>query len=715
MIRKSSQLPNGKRLGCERLEDRTMLAFSAPEILIANDAGHLETAEWAAEAGYRNIMTQSDGKVVVAGSAKGPGGNDDFYLARYHADGVNGFVLDTSFGNSGVVLTNFASGGKPSARDDYLRGAAIDSQDRIVAVGESRGTDIIARYTPDGQLDTTFSGDGYDSPGDLIYETQGNDWRVAFDSSDSPVVTGLSGANNLSFAMFRYDAAGNYDDQFGFVSTTVREGVFGLQFGRHRVVDIAVYPSSVPQHAGKIVLTGTTVGSVFDPAVGQDIERRDWTVLRFNTDGSLDSTFDGDGFAFQRVYDPSPTPFVFNDGSIAETSIAQDVLLEDDGRIVVSGFTAEGMTITRYNADGSYDTTLNSDGIQPGRVGVWIEGFGHVDHGDVIAGEFGTNLAVDADGNYVVGGSWIYRGGDNDGDGQLDDTSGTLDRFAFAKFLPDGSLDTSFGDNGTYLEYVGAGGNRMVGLVANNTGEIWAAGYDADRKSILFRFAEESDNQSPAAVDDVFSTDEDTLLSIGAPGVLANDSDPDGDAVSVTSSDSVSAFGAAVTVNTNGSLSYDPRSATALQNLAAGESLLDSLTYTISDGRGGTATATVTVTVDGVDEPPTSDTAIYVYDIRFESKRRGKDWRAVVEIRDEDNAPVAGVTVKVDFAGTTYTLTTDSNGIARTAWERNLASDDYYADAYDLALTGYVWDPFSIALEEDDSDGDGKPDELLMV
>ena len=87
----------------------------------------------------------------------------------------------------------------------------------------------------------------------------------------------------------------------------------------------------------------------------------------------------------------------------------------------------------------------------------------------------------------------------------------------------------------------------------------------------------------------------------------------------------------------------------------------------------------------------------------------------MVEIRSfESDAPVEGVMLNVDFAGTTYSLETDNNGIARTDWERNLTSGDYYADAYDLALAGYVWNPFAFDLEGD-SDGDGKADNLLTL
>ena len=57
----------------------------------------------------------------------------------------------------------------------------------------------------------------------------------------------------------------------------------------------------------------------------------------------------------------------------------------------------------------------------------------------------------------------------------------------------------------------------------------------------------------------------------------------------------------------------------------------------------------------------------------------------MVEVRDADGNAVEGETLKVDFAGTTYELTTDSSGIAHTDWHKDLASGDYYADAYDLA------------------------------
>lgn len=123
------------------------------------------------------------------------------------------------------------------------------------------------------------------------------------------------------------------------------------------------------------------------------------------------------------------------------------------------------------------------------------------------------------------------------------------------------------------------------------------------------------------------------------------------------------------------------------------------------------------------DDVAINPNTLFVYDIRFESQRGGKDWRAVFEIRRDSNADgigtssdafAAGVQMTVTFAGQTYTGTTDSNGIFRTSWKTNVAKGNYYANAVDLALAGFGWNPLGLDLE-DDSDGNGLPDALLSV
>ncbi|MEE8306963.1 MAG: PKD domain-containing protein, partial [Gammaproteobacteria bacterium] len=112
-------------------------------------------------------------------------------------------------------------------------------------------------------------------------------------------------------------------------------------------------------------------------------------------------------------------------------------------------------------------------------------------------------------------------------------------------------------------------------------------------------------NDVPVAVDDTGATNEDSVLNAAAPGVLTNDSDVDAtDTFSVTSYDAASTAGASVTVNADGSYSYDPTGSATLQALALGATTIDTFTYTITDSQLATATATVSVTVSGVNDAP---------------------------------------------------------------------------------------------------------------
>ena len=100
-------------------------------------------------------------------------------------------------------------------------------------------------------------------------------------------------------------------------------------------------------------------------------------------------------------------------------------------------------------------------------------------------------------------------------------------------------------------------------------------------------------NDTPDAVDDSFSTAEDTVLTVTAPGVLGNDTDPDGDTLTTT-------LGAGpthgtVTLNANGSFTYTP---------AANYNGPDSFTYTAKDATTTSAPATVAITVTPVNDPP---------------------------------------------------------------------------------------------------------------
>jgi serine protease AprX len=100
-------------------------------------------------------------------------------------------------------------------------------------------------------------------------------------------------------------------------------------------------------------------------------------------------------------------------------------------------------------------------------------------------------------------------------------------------------------------------------------------------------------NNPPVANNDSYSTNEDTPLSVASPGVLGNDTDPDGD--SLTAAVVTGPTAGSLSLSANGSFTYTP---TPNFNGA------DSFVYRADDGRGGTAQATVTITVNPVNDPP---------------------------------------------------------------------------------------------------------------
>lgn len=121
-------------------------------------------------------------------------------------------------------------------------------------------------------------------------------------------------------------------------------------------------------------------------------------------------------------------------------------------------------------------------------------------------------------------------------------------------------------------------------------------------------------NDQPTAIADALDTNENEVLSVAAPGLLANDTDVDlpGDSLSAVAETKTSTLGAVVVISSDGSVSYDPSAVQSIQQLTTGQSVLDSFTYRIVDAAGvESAAATVTLNVAGVDDPPVANDDAY--------------------------------------------------------------------------------------------------------
>lgn len=123
-------------------------------------------------------------------------------------------------------------------------------------------------------------------------------------------------------------------------------------------------------------------------------------------------------------------------------------------------------------------------------------------------------------------------------------------------------------------------------------------------------------NSPPVTVDDLYTTFEDTVLNVPSQGVLANDTDPDGDPLTVTLLNNGPAHAAIFTLYEDGSFAYLP---------ATNYFGPDSFTYTVSDGHGGSSSATVNITVTPVNDAP-SFVSVGLVTARVNSPMVWPDW-----------------------------------------------------------------------------------------
>jgi uncharacterized delta-60 repeat protein/uncharacterized repeat protein (TIGR01451 family) len=267
-------------------------------------------------------VTMSGTNIVVAGT-ENVSGNLDFMVARYTTAGV----LDATFGTLGVTTLGFSGG------NDVARAVAIDGTGNIVLGGyANNGSDddfAVARFTSAGVLDTTFVA-GAGKAAVNIFSPGSADQAFALAIVGNTIVLAGStfnpSTNNKDFALVRYNNAGALG------------GIVTTDFGNSPDVAQAL----AVQSNNKVVAAGFSRNSTSSD---------DFALARYNTDGTLDTTFDGDGKLTMRI----------NNADERAYGVAQ----EFDGKLVAAGFStvlgsnpvAHDFALARFNADGTLDST----------------------------------------------------------------------------------------------------------------------------------------------------------------------------------------------------------------------------------------------------------------------------------------------------------------------------------------------------------------------
>jgi uncharacterized delta-60 repeat protein len=405
-------------------------------------------------------------------------------------------VLDPTFGTAGRVMTTFV----PYMVDPPGNDIVVQPDGKIVVVGSGLNESILlgacmmARYNPDGSLDTTFDGDGKAFPAfGVIREICSS---VAL-QPDGKIVASWITFRNLGDAFdtdvvtARFNTDGSLDATFGTGGRTITDVA-----GFNRINDVAVLPNGKIAAVGNSTttspyvlvytsngfldtgfdgdgirsITATDLMAVDGQADGKVVvtgNNTTFTTWRFNADGTPDTTFNGGGVISVPVGTGNATP--------------AEMLVKPDGKILMVG-TANGgtnndITLVQLNSNGTPDLTFSDDGKVTTDTG---------------AVENGVDVAVQADGKIVALGSNIFI-------------------WEVARYHPNGAIDKTFDGDGVTTATTNTTVPSAVALQPD--GKIVATGSSRPDGFVVLRWL-----VRPAPVFD-FDGDTKTDLSIFRPSL----------------------------------------------------------------------------------------------------------------------------------------------------------------------------------------------------
>ncbi len=244
----------------------------------------------------QGLVLQPDGKLVAVGYAGLTFLSDDFALARYNQDGT----LDPTFGTAGKVTTDFAGD------DDSVHAVILQPDGKLVTAGSAvtGGTSdvALARYNPDGTLDTTFGTAGKvttDFAGKADLAT-----TVVLQPDGKLLVVGYATLGSLDVALARYNPDGTLDTTFGTAGKVTTDFAGAPD---------AAY-AAVLQPDGKLLTAGSATSQSTDVDVA---------LARYNPDGTLDPNFGNAG--------KITTDFA------GKADLALDAILQSDGKLLTAG------------------------------------------------------------------------------------------------------------------------------------------------------------------------------------------------------------------------------------------------------------------------------------------------------------------------------------------------------------------------------------------
>jgi len=390
-----------------------------------------------------SVALQLDGKIVVAGFSNGEAGMNGMYgfvVIRYNSDGS----IDFSFGENGIAFINIGTGNSQASS------VLIQPDGKIIVVGStavSNGKNIaVVRYTKSGQLDHNFGDKG------VITTSIGSGYEYAAGAAlqlDEKIVVAAhfyNGKDN-DIAVLRYNIDGTLDTTFG-ASGIIKTSV-GLSDDEAQ--GIIIQPDE------KIVVAGSSrnTRNYYDIA-----------AVRYNTDGTLDTTFGINGSVTTAIkyYYQTDTQRI---GKLAyKDDHAAGIALQPDGKIIIVGYSYADFAVVRYLPTGKLDETFHGDGISTTSVSP--------------AKDEARDVIIQPDGKIVIIGKSLGSLG-------VDKTLGSsfMD-IAVVRFNSNGILDSTFGMAGHITTLIGLRDDVANAVVIQPDRKLIVTGYS---KTSNYNFA----------------------------------------------------------------------------------------------------------------------------------------------------------------------------------------------------------------------------------